>query len=185
MVSCTQKHLLIKLILGAEKVFSSDYRDLIGKLKRNRINETCDGRKIIVNLDENGELHSKSEDVPAIRIVNNENEDISIVHFKHGKLLNGPYPYMISDCSCVVECEDQHYYFSVDGDDGNDFELFLKKNSEPLYPELSVCGYVYISTAYTIWKRTYFNCCVEKKEAWDEHNELVNYNFQINARFPY
>ena len=63
------------------------YDEMIEKIK----NVSNYNDKITINLDYSGELHSESEDVPAIKII--INDGVFYFHYNHGNILTGNYPY--------------------------------------------------------------------------------------------
>ena len=94
------KHTVYNAYYNTDYSFHSnielEYDAMIEKIKNT---SNHDGR-ITINLDSSGELHSESEDIPAIKI--NDVGYVYHVHYDHGNILTGPYPYYICKYTAFV-----------------------------------------------------------------------------------
>ena len=82
------------------------YDEMMEKIK----NASDDNNIITINLDHSGELHSESKNVPAIKIGRTHTTRKFYIHYNHGNILTGKYPYYERDsCTRIT-----HHFLSDD-----------------------------------------------------------------------
>ena len=87
-----KKQMIDMLTDGARVV---PYEELVEKLVNGDAAELCyENYELTVTVDENGLLHSESENVPAVMAEHGEIECF-IVHHNHGEMFTGNYPAMM------------------------------------------------------------------------------------------
>ena len=103
------------------------YDTIIEKIKNtSSSSQDCE---IAINLDSFGELHSESEDVPAIKI-SYKNGDVAHIHYDHGNILTGTYPYYVYGRD---ESESRVYHFLIDDAEYRCYKYCVPSNRNNFY----------------------------------------------------